>query len=94
MYCCIRSVRGREGEKAGMTSCSLSERWGWGMRHKKPNLSNNNNYNLKYLDKSLSVPNTSPIKVTCINSFNYYDNLITSFLQLFSIADRQTEAEM
>ena len=54
------------------------------MGHKEPNLNNNNNYSLKYLEKSLSVSNTTPIKVTCIKSFNYYDNLMTSFLQLFS----------
>jgi len=54
------------------------------MGHKGPNLNNNNNYSLKYLEKSLSVSNTTPVKVTCINSFNYYDNLMTSFLQLFS----------
>lgn len=77
-------MRGREREKAGKTSCRLSERSGWDMGHKGPSLNNNNNYNLKYLEKSLSVPNTIPIKVMCINSFNYYDNLMTSFLQLFS----------
>lgn len=54
------------------------------MGHKGPSLNNNNNYNLKYLEKSLSVAHPIPIKVMCINSFNYYDNLMTSFLQLFS----------
>ena len=77
-------MRGRERETAGMTFCRLSERRGWSMEHKGPNLNNNNNYSLKYLEKSLSVSNTTPVKVTCINSFNYYDNLMTSFLQLFS----------
>ena len=44
------------------------------MGHKGPNLNNNNNYSLKYLEKSLSVSNTTPVKVTCINSFNYHND--------------------